>query len=702
MKRFFAIYQIDKMRPVFLRIVISITFCLFFFQTVLAQTDRREVDSLTNELNKLENDTLRAQTQIRLSHLYWYFSLDTALLYAQEAYNLVDGNDAPAYQIMKAHTLNSMGVSLMRQYEEIKALEKFFECIEIYTKYNKVVNIAYARGNLAIIHSTQKEYQAAAEEFVKVRQILENEPKSRQIEINLAMVDSNLGDCYLNLDELEKALSSVLRSAENNDLPDKDLLGVLKSQAGLVLTVMGRFDEAKKYLEEGVALVEGQGDHVSIADVYENYAILEDSLGNSDNVIAYSTKGYEYSEKAGYSDSKDIFSELLAKNYAIKGDYTKAYQYLHTVLDFRDSVFNEDKKRELHRLEMKQKDAEIALERQEKKLQTAANERKNYVIISIIGALLSVIVLAFMFFKGRQKEKKSNTLLQEQKKEILQQNEELQQQSEEISTQRDFIEANNKVLNERNEQVTQSIEAAKLIQQAMLPFHDRIKGYLQNYFVVYKPKDIVSGDFYWVNKVDDVVIVAVVDCTGHGVPGAFMSMIGNLLLENIVMVNKETDPQTILNQLNDQTIKALQQENSQDLNGMDISLVSLRELENGEIFLSFSGAKRPLYYYDDVHKEMKVVKGTNKAIGGRQFDKQFEKNEITLKKDTLIYLGSDGFEDQHNENNKKIGRKRLLKELDAVHNLPMNKQKEHLESFLQHHMEGVHQRDDILLIGVKL
>lgn len=684
------------------KILFITTAFLFLLSSVSGQSrTQHAIDSLYQVLETAQSDTLRAKVYSRISHLYWYRSLDTAMMYAERAYELVDGHDEKEYQLIKASALNSMGLILSNKKEDIDALKKLIECLNIYTKYDYALQAAYARGNIALIHRSQKDHHSAAEQFEAMRKVFEVETENQKA--NLAITDMNLSGSYLDMDKLDKALASALEGIKNSEgLGDKSLLGTLKSQAGRVLTAMQRYDEAQKYLEEGLALLLSTPDNTNTAVAYANLAIYADSLGKIKETISYSEKGYEYSQLSGESDTKEVFTALLAESYFDVGQHKKAYFFLNNLLNYRDSVFSEDKKRELHRLEIKQKDSEIALERQEKKLQEASNERKNYIIISIIGALLSAVVLALMFFKGRQKEKQSNKLLQEQKSEILQQNDELHRQSEEIATQRDFINENNKKLHSRNEQITKSIEAAKLIQQAMLPLADRMKECLNDYFVLYKPKDIVSGDFYWVNKVNDVVIIAAVDCTGHGVPGAFMSMIGNLLLENIVKVNKETNPQRILNELNEQTIKALQQENSQDLNGMDISLIALHELENEEFSLHFSGAKRPLYYYDEAENEMKVVKGTNKAIGGRQFAKQFEQNELTFKKGTLVYIGSDGFEDQHNRDNKKIGRLKLLKKLNDIHELPMHQQKEHLEGYLKNHMAGVHQRDDILLIGIKL
>lgn len=688
-----------KMRT---KLWLSCLLCFLGISVSEAQNTAATIDSLFQVLNTLQTDSARARVLTRLSYLYWYTSVDTSIMYSQQAYELVDGKKEKAYELLKANALNSMGVALSYRKEDVLALKKLIESIEIYARYDMQLNVAYGRGNIALIRSAQNDCESAVKEFLLMREIFEKEKDGMEKEMNLVVTASNLCGCYLKLKAFDKALESILPSAQNDAFFDKPYLGVLKGQTGEALTTLRRFDEAKTYFDEGLKLVRSGNDNTHIASVYLGLAIWADSLGQAKQVIEYGETGYDYIEKAGENTIREGYLELLAKNYFAVGDFKNAYVFTDQLLELRDSIYTATREKELHQLQLQQKDAEIAIERKEKELQEESSQKKNYIIISVVGALCSAVILAMMFFRGRQKEKNSSNLLREQKNAILQQNEELQQQSEEIASQRDFIEENNKILHHRNEQITKSIQAAKLIQHAMLPYDSRVSTLLKEYFVIYQPKDIVSGDFYWVNQVNDTTIVAAVDCTGHGVPGAFMSMIGNLLLEEIIMINQHTSPSMILNRLNAQTIRALQQENTQDLNGMDIALVAIKPLENEQFSLHFSGAKRPLYYSLPEETTINSIKGTNKSIGGRQNEKQFEENELILPSGSMLYLGSDGFEDQHNTTNRKIGRTQLLKLLAQVKNEPLAVQKTYMQDFLQKHMKGVEQRDDILLMGIKL
>lgn len=685
------------MKSIIKHLIIISIFCL---PPLSVKAQRAEIDSINRVLSTVEADTIKAKLYTRLSSLYWYISLDTASNYANIAYDLVKDGQDDNYLIQQADALNNMGVIHQFGANTVEALKNFYTCLEIYKKLNRPVSMARAIGNIAIIYEDKKEYRKAIEQHEAALQIFEKNNRKRNMAIayaNLSMLDVIVGD-------YSKALHRAkLGIAVATEVNNAELLSIHKTQAGSALTAMTQYDSAKIYLSEALALTLEGGNNYHIARCYEELSILSDSLNDNESLIAYGEKGFEYGKKAGSIERLANLAELLTKGYHAQKQFEQAFEFQEKMFAYQDSLSNEDKNKEIHRLELQKKDTELILERQQRELVKANSDRKTFVIIATVGALISAVILAVLFFRGRQKEKRTSSLLETQKQEIILQNEELQQQSEEIASQRDFIEANNKTLSERNTQITQSINAAKIIQQAMIPFHSRVKELVDEYFVVYEPKDIVSGDFYWINKVEDTVIIAVVDCTGHGVPGAFMSMIGNTLLDEIVMLFKNTNPATILKQLNESILYTLQQEDSHNMNGMDVSLVAIRDLANGSKEVTFSGAKRPLYYYAAGTAEFKIIKGTNKAIGGRQNEnKVFENQTLILSTGSMLYLTSDGFEDQHNIHNKKIGRTQLTKFLAQEAQLDVNTQKNHLEQFLKTYKAGVHQRDDILLVGVRI
>ena len=295
--------------------------------------------------------------------------------------------------------------------------------------------------------------------------------------------------------------------------------------------------------------------------------------------------------------------------------------------------------------------------------------------------------------------------ISQQKEEILTQNEELQQQHEEIVSQRDYIEAQNSDLRHKNSQITNSIRYAQTIQAAILPFHKKLEQEFAEYLIFYKPKDIVSGDFYWFEKIGDTRFLAIVDCTGHGVPGGFMSMIGFSLLNEIVVKQHTRTPSEILDKLNEGLIQALQQNDTDAINrdGMDIALCAIQEDSNEQFLVSFAGAKRPLYFTQGETDDLLQLKGDRKSIGGYQpKNKAFTNHTMLLPKGSSMYLTTDGFADQNNHNGKKFGSPALRKLLQTIQAKPMNEQEKHLEQTFKQHTGNQPQRDDVALIGIKL
>lgn len=339
------------------------------------------------------------------------------------------------------------------------------------------------------------------------------------------------------------------------------------------------------------------------------------------------------------------------------------------------------------------------------------------------GALAEVVIFSFALanrIKYYQQENqrlvnKQNEILTEKidkktkelqttNKELLTSNEELQQTQDELETQRDFIESQNKYLIKSKKRIDQSISAAQNIQQALLPFDERLQSIFKQYFVLLRPRDIVSGDFYWIEKVDDKIFVAAVDCTGHGIPGAFMSMISNTLLDHLIRIKHMTHPARILETLHKEVRRALRQDSSGDSNGMDVALCTLEESHQSSIVkIDFSGAKRPMYYIALGTNKAVQIKGTPKAIGGFQRDDiSFSNQSFELPKGSIIYLCSDGYIDQNNVRRKKIGEENFQHLLAEVQQYHLDQQKHFFEKHLNSHMEGVDQRDDILLLGIEI
>jgi len=274
---------------------------------------------------------------------------------------------------------------------------------------------------------------------------------------------------------------------------------------------------------------------------------------------------------------------------------------------------------------------------------------------------------------------------------------EIESQKEEIESQRDKLASQNEEIQKINEDITSSIEYAKRIQTAMLPLESTIKHHFPDYFILFKPRDIVSGDFYWFSHKNNKSFIAAVDCTGHGVPGAFMSMIGAEILTTIVNNKEIFDPSEILSLLNKYIIKALKQDTTANQDGMDMALLVIDESEKTVIY---SGAKNPLFYINN--EEFFKIKGSKQAIGGFQYD-QFEQHTIQYESPAYFYIFSDGYADQFGgEDNSKFMVKRFRDLLFENRTKEMKEQKNILDSAIVDWKKNTRQTDDILVIGIKL
>ena len=353
---------------------------------------------------------------------------------------------------------------------------------------------------------------------------------------------------------------------------------------------------------------------------------------------------------------------------------------------------------------------------------TALVKQKNQLLffhfLILIFALIFTIIFMRVIRKQIIKIKEKNIELYTQKEEILSQsevlteknqtiqesNEELRQNNEEIHAQKEEIENQKELLHNQNEHINASIRYARTIQQASLPFDYTINKIYSN-FIFFRPKDIVSGDFYWLYEKTNYNYILVADCTGHGVPGAFMSMIGIRLLNLIIIEKKIEEPNRILYELNKSIIKALKQDISHNTDGMDVCLCRIdNNFTDDTKKIIFAGAKRPLLYFLKNENKIIRIKGNRCSIGGNAEKKEFDFKQIELKtkKEDLLYLTTDGYQDQNGPGNIRIGIKGFIELIEEYKHLALHIQKEKFEKFINNHQQHYIQRDDMTIIGLQI
>ncbi len=498
------------------------------------------------------------------------------------------------------------------------------------------------------------------------------------------------------------------------------------------------------YYKKSLALFEEMEILSQMANLYDNLGALD-----TNNTLSYLEKSYDIRKQngdiqgqwrslnniAGYYLSKENYEEARAHTTQAKdlasekdliyeyaqscnqlsrieyalGNHKLAFEYIVAFKDIDDSL--KLVKAEMEFSEYEKKWNYTKRENENKLLEAKNEKQKVYLWAFGIGlALLGFLI--FFIFRGYRQKQKANQLLSLQKEQIETANEELNQQNEEISAQKEHIE-------EIHRDLSQSIDYAKRLQRAILPKTDIIEHILNDYFVLFMPKDKVSGDFYWWTEVEGKTIVTAADCTGHGVPGAFMSMLGVSFLKEIVNKGLLTQPSLILEELRAEVIKTLDQKGitGEQKDGMDMALVSI---DNNNQKVEFSGANNPLYIVsqkdiseqlggsrvlevEDVPEKLYEVKADKMPIAIYEKMHEFSNTELNLSKGDMLYMFSDGFADQFGgPKGKKFMYKPFKRLLLKNANKSMDIQHDELKKAFSEWIADEEQIDDVVVIGIRL
>jgi serine phosphatase RsbU (regulator of sigma subunit) len=325
--------------------------------------------------------------------------------------------------------------------------------------------------------------------------------------------------------------------------------------------------------------------------------------------------------------------------------------------------------------QLKAQEAIFKAEEQVKEEQNRSEKRKQqYITLGVTVVLLLTLIFSFFIFKAFTHIKKNNKIISEQKLEV--------------EKQKNLVE-------EKHKDITDSINYAQRIQSALIISETNLQRNLKEAFVIFKPRDIVSGDFYWYSEHEGTKIVALADCTGHGVPGAFMSMIGITLLNQIVNEKGITSPALILNNLRKEVIRALSTDAGDKRDGMDMAIIAFN---GSELFYAGANSKALLIQNGAITE----LKPNKQPIGLYENEASFTEQRIKLTDDLKIYLFSDGIVDQFGGTNGKKVKTKLFKEwILSSSTLPLTEQKEVIEQKLNQWTSGLEQTDDISLLGLK-
>ncbi|MBN2758327.1 MAG: tetratricopeptide repeat protein [Bacteroidales bacterium] len=577
---------------------------------------------------------------------------------------------------------------------------KYTENYEIYISKNDLRNSSDFLNQIAEVYWKHNHFEKSADYYLqslKLNEKLGNENGMAGIHSNLGMIYSDLGQYQKSVDHLMQAVAK--RRKEKNTISGRENLFNSLLNLASALKQLGRYNEAIKYLKEALNYAQEINNLEKIAIFYLQLAEVNESAGNQAEAKNYTEKYMTFYKQM--QDEEVSKSHIAMENERLKSEQISLENRLKEMELQEKTVELEQKVIEVKKYVSKADSLANTLSKEQlaKKLieqqaeQERLNQQKRLILLGSVFSIVSIIAI-LLYYAFRQK-KKANIELENKNKEIL-------RQQDEIIAHRDLLNIKNKELDKKNNQITESIKYAKLIQTAILEREMGLNEYIPESFILFKPKDIVSGDFYWYTETNNKLLIATIDCTGHGVPGAFMSLIGANILNQIVLNNKITEPNEILEELHIGVNIALNQKHTGNDDGMDASIFVIDKKRK---ILSYAGAQNPLIIIKD--DKLEEIEADDISIGGpyREQNNEFTKKEIKLKGDTYIYSFSDGYQDQFGgTNDKKFMLNRLKKLFMDNHKKDMNEQKEILNNTIENwkRESRTKQTDDILIIGLHL
>lgn len=670
-------------------------FLLLITNSVLSQDNK--LDSLQNAYKRSRQDTNKI---LVLQEIYQYYSSqanDSALIINNQI--IEESKKIKYYKgIVQAYIDNS-GFYLKKG-QLTKALKQAYKARKMAKKYKLISFQITSNLFISSTYERQKEYTKSieyAKEALKIAQ------KTKDTS-GILLSSNTIGYTYSLTKESNLALKYLFKSLELSENREKTVHSYTLNNIADVYAKQGKYDKALSFYQKSLEEKKALNNTWAMSYTLNGMAKVYRKKGNYDKSIELLLEGLKTTQEAGFLVETLMLSKTLYETYELNQDYEKAFKYLKLHKKSNDSIFTKDKLKIINDIETK-----AALEKKDlliKQEKTSLQFQQLLTWTILIILLLLLIMLYFIWNNLKNQRNTKNIVIEKNQKlednnnELNVLNEELRQVQEELYMQHESLDEQNKILNLQNQKINSSIKVAESIQRAFFTYEKRLKNLTEDYFLINRPKDVVSGDFYWVSKINDTIILIVADCTGHGVPGAFMTLIADNLLDKTIEIGQELNPANILNQLHQEIQTTLQQKKTNDNNGMDMVVLALKK-QADSVNLTFAGAKNNVLIYSN--QEQIELKGTRKSIGGIQNEQiEFENQSISLQKGSLIYAGSDGLEDQNNKKRKKFGRRKLKKLLSENIDLPLDRQKEKIEQVLENHMQGTHQRDDILWLGVKI
>ena len=668
---------------VFLFIILILVPHLFFAQ----KQGQPLIDSLLIELPKAKEDTNKVLLLNDLTFEYYAINPDEGIKYGKMELALAE---KLGWKKGKGNAYSCLGTNYYAKSDYNNALEYYFKALNIGEELKLKKSVASALGNIGSIYNALRNHAKAVEYYLIAlslyRELGEKEGIGRYL--------GNLGNEYLTVKNYSKALEyqqNALKLSE--EMHDKSATALHLGNIGVSLELQNDYVTALPYYFKALKMYEELGVKAGIARNLGNIGQSYFGIAKNNNTTGRSNElneGIKYTKMAIAINSEIAELKSLRDNYSnmtemmeLLGNHKEALHYNKKLIQLNDSIFSVEKTDEIARNEIKfnyekRAVADSVKANEEKKVIDAKlkqEQTKSYALYC--GLALLVVFGGFMFNRFKVTQKQKNTIEIKEK---------------ETQKQKSIIE-------EKQKEILGSIEYALRIQTAILPPNKIVKQYLENSFILYKPKDIVAGDFYWMETVDDLVLFAACDCTGHGVPGAMVSVVCHNALNRAVREFGLREPAAILDKTAEIVIENFSKSEEEIKDGMDISLCAYNAKTKT---IQWAGANNPLWLLQN--GELVETKADKQPIGMNEGSKPFTNHTFNLNTTDTIYLFTDGFADQFGgeKGQKKLTRKRFKDLILSIQSKTLQEQGIALDKFITEYRKEIEQIDDILVMGVKI
>lgn len=556
------------------------------------------------------------------------------------------------------------------------AVEGYINAIRIREEIRDTIALAWSENNLGLIYWRQKSRNDALKHFLNANDLF----VLKDFKEGIAISGNNIGLIYEEQGDPDAALAYYKASYKVNcEIDHKSGIALTLNNIGGIFNIKHNNDSAEIYFLRALKINKEINNLEGLELNYRNLGDINKIKGDYKNALRYIDTSISVSKESKSPQGLIASYQSLSWVYEAQGDYKKAleahrlYAKLNDSLNFGDQLANMEAKYGKEKSEKA-----IQLLKKEKEISDLDLKRKEWMIYSgIAGGVLLLIIIGIVVRVNLQR-RKTNVALG--------------QKNVEISKQKEIVELKQK-------EIVSSIYYASRIQNALLTSENYFKTRLKDFFLLYKPKDIVSGDFYWALEHKGIFYLIVADCTGHGVPGAFMSLLNISVLNELIIERGILQPDIILNETRKEIIRSLNPEGGDvSKDGMDCILCAI-DLKNNK--MTYAGANNSFYLLRN--NEIIISKTDKMPVGLTHNERPFTLHEIELKKNDQLYLVTDGYADQFGgAKGKKFKYKQLQQLILSNSDQSMTSQKELLNSEIEKWRGELEQVDDICIVGIKI